>query len=501
MNDLDTEIRRAMGELADAAPPAREPESFRRDLEDGRGAAASGTSRWLLAAVATVVVGLVGVVLVVTASDDPPGTITQDPVVTEPTTALVGDALLAELSGRRWVALERFDDPSPTARTPEFTVTTSSAGASIAGFDGCNTYGGAFRLEGATVGAGEIASTTIGCDVETLSVGGSIELFPGSATLLLSDRDGTPVARFHDLARLAPASAADMPDTFFADELDSVGFGFLGDGRAGCTRIGWEESADGVRIELLEILDGCPSDDGPLGEWLAAIAEPGAEALVTPDGILLANASTTLQLRRLPVVEPDPDGVTLAAGAIFGIEPGLGTGPDDVLAEIAPRLGPPDADSGWLPAKRTVTPAGTVTVLTPCPDLTRYRELHWGDLSFAFWGAGSRSLLQYWNVGDGPAIGFDVPETDRSNAAAPTELRTEDGVGVGDPVTAIPDRFDTSGLEQIFGSDPTDDVGRVTVLSSNPAFTPGSVASPTRGGGYTVVDDVVVGFGAQTFGC
>ncbi|HSM66718.1 MAG TPA: hypothetical protein VK860_10475, partial [Ilumatobacteraceae bacterium] len=197
----------------------------------------------------------------------------------------------------------------------------------------------------------------------------------------------------------------------------------------------------------------------------------------------------------------DPDGVTLAAGAIFGIEPGLGTGPDAVLAEIAPRLGPPDADSGWLPAERTVTPAGTVTVLTPCPDLTRYRELHWGDLSFAFWGAGSRAQLQYWNVGDGPAIGFDVPETNLPSAAPPTELETEDGVGVGDAVTAIPDRFDTSGIEQVFGSDPTDTVGRVTVLSSNPAFTPGSVASPTRGGGYIVVDDVVVGFGAQTFGC
>lgn len=326
MNHLDTEIRRAIGELANAAPPMREPDSFRREFDDGPTTTESGTSRWLLAAAAKVVVGLVGVVLVVATSDDTPTAIapapdTAGPATGVPTGALAGDALLDELSGRRWVALERFDDPSPTARTPEFTVTSSSGAPFVDGFDGCNTYGGTFQLDDATVEGGEIASTTVGCDVETLGFGGTIELVPDAGTLLLSDLDGSPLARFHDLAQLPPASADDMPYTFFGDDLDSVAFGFLGDGRAGCTRIGWEESTDGVRIELLEILDGCSFEDGPLGGWLAAI------------------------------VEPDPDGVTLAAGAIFGVEPGLGTGPDDVLDEVVPRLGQPDADSGWLPAE------------------------------------------------------------------------------------------------------------------------------------------------------
>lgn len=272
MNHLDTEIRRAIGELANAAPPMREPDSFRREFDDGPTTTESGTSRWLLAAAAKVVVGLVGVVLVVATSDDTPTAIapapdTAGPATGVPTGALAGDALLDELSGRRWVALERFDDPSPTARTPEFTVTSSSGAPFVDGFDGCNTYGGTFQLDDATVEGGEIASTTVGCDVETLGFGGTIELVPDAGTLLLSDLDGSPLARFHDLAQLPPASADDMPYTFFGDDLDSVAFGFLGDGRAGCTRIGWEESTDGVRIELLEILDGCSFEDGPLGGW------------------------------------------------------------------------------------------------------------------------------------------------------------------------------------------------------------------------------------------
>ncbi len=511
MNRLDTEIRRAMGELANAAPPMREPDSFRHEFEHGpetTRSGTSGTSRWLLAAAATVVVGLVGVVLVVATSDDTPTAIapgpdTAGPVTGAPTDALAGDALLDELSGRRWVALERFDDPSPTARTPEFTVTNSDGGASVEGFDGCNTYGGAFRLDGATVVGGEIESTTIGCHVETLGVGGSIELLPDADTLLLSDLDGSPLARFHDLAQLPPASADDMPYTFFGDDLDSVGFYVSEVGRAGCTRIGWEESTDGVRIELLEIMEsGCSIDGGPLGGWLAAIAEPGAEAFVTPDGILIANASSTLQLWRLPVVEPDPDGVTLAAGAIFGIEPGLGTGPDDVLDDVVPRLGQPDADSGWLPAERSVADDGTVTTFVPCLELTEYRELRWGDLSFGFWATGSRTLLQHWAVGDRRIAPFLAPETNLPTTA-PTEIETEDGVGVGDPLTAIPDRFDTARGNFYGGTqfDPISEVGSVQVVSANPAFTPGSVASPTRGGRYLVIDGTVAAFGAESFSC
>lgn len=506
MNHLDTEIRRAMGELANAAPPAREPDSFRReflvprDPGVGNRAAESGASRWLLAAAATVVMGMVGVALIVATSDDSPATtIAPGPVNTAPMAVLSGDALLDELSGRRWAALERFDDPSPTARTPEFTVTTSSGVASIEGFDGCNTYRGTFGLDGATVEGGEIASTTDGCDVETLGVGGTIELLPDTATFVLSDVDGSPVARFHDLDQLPPASADDMPFTFFGDDLDSATFVGSGVGFTECTRVGWEESNDGIRVALIETDVDCPLEFGPLGGWLAAVTEPAADAFVTPDGLLLANPTDSLQLRRLPVVEPDPEGVTLAAGAIFGIEPGPGTGPDDVLDVVVPRLGQPDADSGWLPASESGADTGGAISTIQCG--AEYRELRWGDLSFGLWATGSRTLLQHWIVGDRRLAPFLVPETNLPATASPTTLETEHAVVVGDPESSIPDRFETSRSDSFFGLDDIDDVAVVQVLSANPTFTPGSVASPTRGGLYMVIDGTVAAFGDTTYDC
>ena len=183
---LDTEIRRAMGELANAAPPARPAESFtaeslragstRPEFQPPRTSSSdqpSGQRGWLLAAAAAVVVAVVGVSLVLVNSDEPTTTISDVPPTPEhhPEAAvepLVGDALLAEVAGRRWVALERFDDPSPTARTPEFTVTAAAGDPIVEGFDG------------------------------------SIELAPDASTLALVDPDGAQLARFHDLARLAP---------------------------------------------------------------------------------------------------------------------------------------------------------------------------------------------------------------------------------------------------------------------------------------------------------
>ncbi len=203
-------------------------------------------------------------------------------------------------------------------------------------------------------------------------------------------------------------------------------------------------------------------------------------------------------LRRLEVVEPDPDGVTLAAGAIFGFQPGVGTGPDDVLAELVPRFGEPDFDSGLLPAERNVDDDGNVTVYSPCGGRAEYRELWWGDLSFGFWVDGSRTFLHYWKVGDERITAFLVPDVE-VGPATPTGLTTEDGVGVGDPVTSIPDRFDVSDSVRSYG--PLNDPVIFSVQSANPAFTPGSVVSPTVGGLYVVVDGEVIGFGAESFSC
>ena len=504
-NPLDTEIRRAMGELADAAPQARPPESFGPDFEplttSSTGPSSNPRGR-LLTAAAAVIVAVVGVALVVATSDDST-TISDVPTTLDPeldpdpdvdVAPLTGDALLDELVDRRWVALERFDDPSPTARTPEFTVTDATGGARVDGFDGCNTYQGPFD-------GNEFTSTTIGCDVDTLGFSRSIEMLPGASTLLLLDADGSPLARFHDIDTLTPASADDMPYTFFGDDLQSVFFGVSGVGVVSrCTRVSWEGSTDGVTVSLLEVLDDCSADVGPLATWLADVTAGGADALLAPDGVVLADEASALYLRRLPVVEVDPDGITLAAGAAFGFQPGLGTSADDVLAALVPRFGEPDLDSGWLPAERNVDDDGNVTVYSPCRELTEYRELWWGDLSFGFWETGSRSFLHYWKVGDERITAFLVPDVE-VGPTTPSGVTTEDGVGVGDPESSIPDRFNISDAEQYFGFDPTGEPSIVSVLSTNPAFTPGSVASPTLGGLYVVLDGEVIGFGAEAFGC
>ena len=521
IDPLDTEIRRAMGELANAAPPARPPESFDTDplateFEPLRTASASTTGestghrRRLLAVAATVIVAVAGVAVVVVNSDGDPTAISGVPTTptapNAPTTPenipLADDALVSELADRRWVALERFDDPSPTARTPEFTVTSTPNGPAVAGFDGCNGYAGAFELDGNSIVGGEITSETVGCDAETLGFGGSIELVPDASTLVLAGADGSPLARFHDLALLDAASADDMPYTFFVDGLEGVGFTVDGVGATPCTRVGWNDTADGVRVELLET-DACNlnlTGDRPASGWLADVTENGADALLAPEGIVLADDSSALYLRRLSVVEPNPDGITLAAGAVFGFQPGVGTGPDDVLAELVPRFGEPDFDSGLLAAERNVDDDGNVTVYSMCGDRAEYRELWWGDLSFGFWVDGSRTFLHYWKVGDERITAFLVPDVE-VDPTTPTGLTTEDGVGVGDPATSIPDRFDISDSEQFFGYDPSGDPVIFSVLSANPAFTPSNVASPTIGGLYVVVDGEVIGFGAESFSC
>jgi hypothetical protein len=91
---LDTEIRRAMGELANAAPPVRPPESLGTEfgpletvgtsssLASGP-SSESGARRWVLAAAAAVVVAVVGVSLVFVTSDDSTTSISDTPWVAE----------------------------------------------------------------------------------------------------------------------------------------------------------------------------------------------------------------------------------------------------------------------------------------------------------------------------------------------------------------------------------------------------------------------------------
>ncbi len=90
----------------------------------------------------------------------------------------------------------------------------------------------------------------------------------------------------------------------------------------------------------------------------------------------------------LPSVEVDPTGVTIAAGALFGIEPGVGVTPDEMIEAANPILGPPDHDTGWIDRR-------DLDVDVPVQDcgLNDYREIVWEDLVTGFWGAGSRTVL------------------------------------------------------------------------------------------------------------
>lgn len=196
----------------------------------------------------------------------------------------------------------------------------------------------------------------------------------------------------------------------------------------------------------------------------------------------------------LPNVEIDPDGITIAAGAIFGLVPGSAVSADDVLAAVTPRLGEPDVDSGWLPAKRL-----------PCEGLTEYRELWWGDLSFGLWETGSRTYLQHWSVGDRRFGLFPVPDVDAPTDPTPTGLATEAGVRVGDPLGAIPVQPnvrieawpDNDG--DPFQSDEA--VLQVWVSSANPEYRPSGLAPESRSGRYLVIGSSVAAFGAESYSC
>ena len=264
-----------------------------------------------------------------------------------------------------------------------------------------------------------------------------------------------------------------MPYTFLADDLETVTFTVSGVGVTDCTRLGWADTEGAVTVSFLETLSSCNADDVAIVDWLTDITSDGAEVFVTPGGLLLADPSSTLQLVRPPVVEVDPDGVTLAAGAMYGIEPGTGVSPDDVLDVVVPRLGPPDLDTGWVVAgdlpSETMNP-----VFDPCSDVTGdSRESWWGDLSFGFGGSGSRTDLQFWNVGD-RRLRFG-PDTPGTPPTITTGLTTEAGIGVGSAAASIPDDVATASNRNVGQADRFDGgvgVWVTSVVSANPEFTP-----------------------------
>jgi hypothetical protein len=472
----------------------------------------SGDSTWLgrrsrvLVAAAATAILVGGLVLATGRSDE--GTIQLDPAGELDPDALRGGDLFGELEGRRWLALERYDDPSPTVLTSEVIFAGSADRPEIIGHDGCTAYGGTFELAGAAIAAAGFTAEGEACDVDVLMLeaGHQVELLPGADSFVLRADDGTQIARFTDLATLTPATGGDMPAVWFVDDLETVEFTVAGRGIVAlCTWVTWEERGRDI-IVLLDAdqpsCDAFKNDDGQIefGRVTAEIRELTAErtdVFQSPGGLLLVGELGAIELRTLPTVEARPDRATVAAGALFGIEPGVGVTPDDVIDAVAPFLGAPDQDTGWLDRRNLGAPIQTC-------GLNDYREIAWGDLVTGFWGAGSRTVLLFWSVGDRRINAVTTPESELATPTEPSGVTTEDDVGIGDPIDAIPDRFNINRFELETSDErfePAADVRWVNVVSRNPRATGSNLEPASRRGSYLVIDGTVAAFGAEVVNC
>jgi len=268
---------------------------------------------------------------------------------------LEGDSLFNALLGRRWVAIERFDDPTPTALLSSVEFAGDAGSPVLVGHDGCDTYGGPFMFDGAEVTAG-FDRAVEGCDVDTLAISSEdrIVLAAGASAFDLIDA-GMTIARFVDIDALPSATADDLPGTWLVDDLHTVQFSNFGTGFLACGEFRWAVADVGFTAELYVWAPGGCRDFAGEIDVLAVddalvdmLADDGFDVSVADDGLVVWNSSSVLLLRPMPVVAADPDGITIAAGGAFGLEPGLGVGPDDVLAAVVPHLGEPTYDSGWL---------------------------------------------------------------------------------------------------------------------------------------------------------
>lgn len=311
----------------------------------------------VLLAVAAAVILVTGLVIVTGRSDD--ATVELDPAGELDPDALRGDELFGELEGRRWLALERYDDPAPTVLTSDVTFTGSADDPGIVAHSGCNAYGGTFELARVAIMAAEFTAEGDACDVDvlTLEAGQQIELLPGADSFVLRADDGTRIARFTDLTTLPAAMGDDMPGVRYVDDLEAVEFTFAGRGVVGlCTWLTWDERAGGVVVLLGADQPGCidvANDAGQIEISRAAdeirdLTIDGADVFRSSDGLVLVGELGAIELRTLPAVEVRPDQVTIAAGALFGIEPGVGVAPEDVIDAVEPFLGAPDQDTGWI---------------------------------------------------------------------------------------------------------------------------------------------------------
>ena len=312
-----------------------------------------------------------------------------------------------ELLGRRWVAIERFDDPTPTALLSSLEAAGDAGSPVLVGHDGCGAYGAPFTFDGDQLAAG-FGRAAESCDVDTLAISPEDRIvLPDGASAFDLVGDGSPVARFVDLDTLRPATADDLAGRWTVDDLHTVQLSSFGTGYFACGQLRWAAEDVGFTAELaLWDPNGCRSgavegDVLAVDEALAdMLADVGFDVRVANDSLVVSNLSRAVILRPLPIVVADPGGITIAAGAAFGLEPGLGVSPDDVLAAVLPHLGEPTLDSGWL-TPVDLSEANAAWGGFAQGELSDYRELWWDDLVFGFWGTGERTALVFWNVGDG----------------------------------------------------------------------------------------------------
>jgi hypothetical protein len=229
--------------------------------------------------------------------------------------------------------------------------------------------------------------------------------------------------------------------------------------------------------------------DGTAPHWRRLALSAAVVLLAIAVGVLLLRSpaepspSVPATAPTLPAVE----GISLDTGTIFGVRPGLAVGPDDVLAAMAPRLGDPDADTGWT------TAGGEIR---PCSELTEFREIRWGDLAFGFWGRGAATYLHYWVVGDPRLVLFSLPAIAvPGDGGRATGLVTDDGVGIGDPASALPETWSAEPVGAVVGDD------RFEPGVSVESFRPDAAPVTTLGGSYLGVDGRIVAFGAESFDC
>lgn len=177
-----------------------------------------------------------------------------------------------------------------------------------------------------------------------------------------------------------------------------------GGGDAGTTSVGPTSTPSST-------LDSTATVDTSVTSTTVASSASGAPTEESLPVSVAADTTTTSTVPPAAALVLRPDGV---GDAFFG------TDPDSVIGYVSAIIGPPTADSGWLPA---VGPFGV------CPG-SEVRGTSWGDLTLLFGDSstvatGRRHFFHY-------AYGAPPGET-----VEPVGMATPAGLGVGTTLTAL----------------------------------------------------------------